>query len=177
MRAFAQSWFCLIVLLSLALFAFLSGLSLELAARSSLFSLQHYRPGIPISTLTAWFFVLHVPRHNPLLIICFYPVLCTSAYWFWLLRSTPDPIQRHVAFAFAAIAAFVLMACFLLAGVLAYALPWLPMSGLLLPAETIIPPIDQGVFAGLMCFLLANLGLSVWAFLPRRNNDARSNSA
>src|SRR5438093_12165702 len=116
MRALAQSWLCFFFLVAVALFLYSFPTRRSSDLRSSAFSIQRFREGMPLPPLTQWFLALSFPQSNPFFTASFYPTLCASAYFWHLLRRTSDATERNTRFALAAIAAFLFLASILLLG-------------------------------------------------------------
>ena len=164
MRALLQSWLCLIVLVALAAYSFVTGFALQLIAKSSIFSAHYYLGNRPLPQMTDWFILFHFSDGNPFIALCFYPTCMTAAYFMYLMRNTANPSECHTRFALAAVAAFIGLTAFFIFGVLSFGVPFMPMDNGMLILNRVkppTPPLQLGILCGLLILLMLNVVLLV----------------
>jgi hypothetical protein len=168
---------CLVVLLTLGIFSFIAGGMLEISGCTFTFTLQRYLHGMPLPPLTQWFQALYIARTDALFTLCLFPTAFTSAYFWYLLRRVPDPVERHTRFALAAIACFVLLTGFLLLGIFSFALGFLTMlPGTMSGPPPPTPPLQVCIRVGFIVLLLANAVLFVQMLLSLGRNKHDSHA-
>ena len=171
MKALTKSWLCILTAIFLGGYSLIIGAMLEVGVQSSSFCAHHYLGGKPLPVLTEWFYGLHTDDTHSLLTLAFYPTLITTAYLCCLIFSDIDATQQNGRFALAALSCFICLTCYVLLAAFALVLPFVPMWGGMLDEHSpVVPPLQQGIWVGLIVLFTVNIGLLFrFVILARRS--------
>ena len=173
MKTLGKTWLCILATIFLAVYSLIIGVILEIGVESSVFCNKRYLNGKPLPIITEWFYKLHTDNAHSLLSLAYYPTLATTAYLCFLIYSALDEALQNARFALAATACFFCLTCYVLLGVFALVLPFLPMSGCMMTNQShTTPPLPQTIWIGLIVLIIINLGLLARLLLSFRRSTA-----